>query len=122
MTTSTPPRPSSSDWGSILYLRLWRRLVAEGIPPFKILPFCFSDGHACRLDNRLPDPFKPDPSNGHWTGGLTRAEDGGLDRKLSNVFALHLHNQWDKNFPPGGWVDRLLLRRYENKLAEEGDW
>jgi len=122
MTTSTLPRPSSSDWGSILYLRLWRRLVAEGIPPFKILPFCFSDGHACRLDNRLPDPFKPDPSNGHWTGGLTRAEDGGLDHKLGNVFAVHLHNQWDKNFPPGGWVDRLLLRRYENKLAEAGDW
>ncbi len=122
MTTSTPPRPSSSDWGSILYLRLWRRLVAEGIPPFKILPFCFSDGHACRLDNRLPDPFEPDPSNGHWTGGLTRAEGGGLDRKLSNVFAVHLHNRWDKNFPPGGWVERLLLRRHETKLAEEGDW
>jgi hypothetical protein len=27
---------------------------------------------------------------------LTRAQDGGLDRKLGNVFAVHLHNQWDK--------------------------
>ena len=120
MTTSTAPRPSSSDWGSILYLRLWRRLVAEGIPPFKILPFCFSDGHACRLDNRLPDPFEPDPSDGHWTKGLTRADGGGLDDKLGKVFAVHLHNRWDKNFPPDGWVDRLLLRRYEKKLIEEG--
>ncbi|KAI0000475.1 glycosyltransferase family 32 protein [Russula vinacea] len=122
MTTSTPPRSSSSDWGSILYLRLWRRLVAEGIPPFKILPFCFSDGHACRLDNRLPDPFESDPSDGHWTGGLTRADGGGLDRKLSKVFAVHLHNRWEKSFPTGGWVDRLLLRRYEKKLAEDGGW
>ncbi|KAH8995648.1 hypothetical protein EDB92DRAFT_2084485 [Lactarius akahatsu] len=118
MATSTKPRPSSTDWGSILYLRLWRRLVAEGIPPFKILPFCFSDARACRLDNRLPDPFEPDPSDGHWTNGLTRAEDGGLDRKLAKVFAVHLHNQWEKSFPPGGWVERLLLHRYEKKLAK----
>ena len=85
-----------------MYSLLWRRLVAEGIPPFKLLPFCTSDGHACRLDNRLPDPFEPDPSNGHWTGGLTHAHDGGLDRKLSNVFAVHLHNQRDKNLPADG--------------------
>ena len=118
MATSTSPRPSSTDWGSILYLRLWRRLVAEGIPPFKILPFCFSDGRACRLDNRLPDPFEPDPSDGQWTNGLTRVEGGGLDSKLMKVFAVHLHNQWEKSFPPGGWVQRLLLHRYEEKLAE----
>jgi hypothetical protein len=36
------------------------------------------------------------------------------------VFAVHLHNQWEKNFPPGGWVERLLLRRYEKKLAGDG--
>jgi hypothetical protein len=118
MATSTPPRPSSTDWGSILYLRLWRRLVAEAIPPFKILPYCFSDGRACRLDNRLPDPFEPDPNDGHWTNGLTRVEGGGLDSKLAKVFAVHLHNQWEKSFPPGGWVQRLLLHRYEEKLAE----
>jgi hypothetical protein len=67
-------------------------------------------------------PIEPDPSIGHWTGGLTRAQDGGLDRKLGNVFAVHLHNQWDKNFPPDVWVERLLLRRYEKKLAGEGGW
>ncbi|KAF8271295.1 hypothetical protein EI94DRAFT_1657690 [Lactarius quietus] len=117
MATSTSPRPSSTDWGSILYLRLWRRLVAEGIPPFKILPFCFSDGRTCRLDNRLPDPFEPDPSDGHWTNGLTREEGGGLESTLAKVFAVHLHNQWEKSFPAGGWVQRLLLHKYEEKLA-----
>jgi len=124
MATSTPPRPSSFDWGAILYLRLWRRLVAEGIPPFKVLPFCFTDGTSCRLDNRLPDPFEPDPSDGHWTAGLTRVDGGGLDLKLRNVFAVHLHNRWEKSFPPGGWVDRLLLQRHEKELAEQEqkDW
>jgi hypothetical protein len=69
-----------------------------------------------------PRPIQARPQNGHWTGGLTRAEDGGLDCKLGSVFAVHLHNQWEKNILPGVWVDRLLLRRYENKLAEEGGW
>ncbi|KAI0048283.1 glycosyltransferase family 32 protein [Auriscalpium vulgare] len=117
MVTSTPPRSSSTDWGAILYLRLWRRLVAEGVPPFKILPFCFSDGRACRLDNRLPDPFEEDPSDAHWSFGLNRTEGGGLDQKLGKVFAVHLHNQWDKQFPSGGWVERLLLKRYDQKLG-----
>lgn len=62
MASSPPPRKDSTDWGALLYLKLWRRLVAGGIPPFKILPFCFSDGRACRLDNRIPDPFEPDGS------------------------------------------------------------
>jgi len=91
--------------------------VAEGIPPFKILPFCFSDARSCRLDNRLPDPFKPDPST--WGGGRSLADGGPLDDVLSKVFSVHLHNQWDKDFPRGGWVDRLLLRRYEANLSPE---
>jgi hypothetical protein len=49
-------------------------------------------------------------------------EDGGLDRRLGNVFAVHLHNRWEKSFPPDGWVDRLLLRRYEEKLAGDLGW
>ncbi|KAI0266657.1 glycosyltransferase family 32 protein [Gloeopeniophorella convolvens] len=117
MATSTPPRASSTDWGAILYLRLWRRLVAAGVPPFKILPWCFSDGRSCRLDNRLPDPFEPDPPDALWTGGLSVADGGTLDGVLRSVFAVHLHNQWEKSFPPGGWIDRLLLRRYDEKLA-----
>ncbi|KIJ61869.1 hypothetical protein HYDPIDRAFT_115351 [Hydnomerulius pinastri MD-312] len=116
MATSKPPRADSTDWGALLYLKLWRRLLAAGIPPFKILPFCFSDGRTCRLDNRLPDPFEPDKSSGKWTMGLGLEEGGGLDQTLGKVFSLHLHNQWEKEFPKGGWVERLLLKKYEQKL------
>ncbi|KAH7887059.1 glycosyltransferase family 32 protein [Phlebopus sp. FC_14] len=119
MATSTPPRSPSTDWGAILYLRLWRRLLAESIPPFKILPFCFSDPLACRLDNSVPDPFKPDRADGQWAGGHGLEEGGGLDRALQQIFAVHLHNRWDKEFPKGGWVDRLLLTRYEERLREK---
>lgn len=117
MVTSQPPRKGTTDWGALLYLKLWRRLIAAGVTPFKVLPFCFSDARSCRLDNRLPDPFTPDPKNGQWTMGLTREEGGGLDRALKRVFSLHLHNQWEKAYPVGGWVERLLLKRYEAALS-----
>ncbi|KAF8068812.1 glycosyltransferase family 32 protein [Lyophyllum atratum] len=116
MANSPPPRIHSTDWGSLLYLKLWRRLIAHAIPPFKVLPFCFSDGRSCRLDNRLPDPFAPDNRAGKWTMGLGLEEGGGLDEVLGKVFGVHLHNQWEKGFPSGGWVERLLLRRYEQRL------
>ncbi|KAF8439003.1 glycosyltransferase family 32 protein [Boletus edulis BED1] len=119
MATSSPPHPGSTDWGSLLYLKLWRRLLAAHIPPFKILPFCFSDARACRLDNRLPDPFEPDRSSRKWTMGLGLEAGGGLDQTLSKVFSVHLHNQWEKAFPKGGWVERLLLARYEEELEEK---
>lgn len=118
MATSTPPNPGSTDWGALLYLKLWRRLLAAHIPPFKILPFCFSDPRACRLDNRLPEPFEPDRSNGKWTMGLGLEAGGALDQTLGKVFSVHLHNQWEKSFPKGGWVERLLLARYEERLKE----
>ncbi|KAF8627348.1 hypothetical protein AX15_004418 [Amanita polypyramis BW_CC] len=116
MTTSRPPRSGSTDWGSILYLKLWRRLIAAGVPPFKILPFCFNDGRSCRIDNRIPDPFAPDHGSGKWTMGLGLEKGGGLDHVLHKVFGIHLHNQWEKEFPSGGWVDRLLLRRFDDIL------
>lgn len=120
MATSSPPRSGSTDWGSLLYFKLWRRLVAASIPPFKVLPFCFSDGRSCRLDNRLPDPFVPDNSAGKWTMGLGLEEGGGLDNVLNKkIFGVHLHNQWEKAFPSGGWVERLLLKKYENKLGKK---
>lgn len=62
MAHDPPPRAASTDWGSLMYQKLWRRLVHAGHKPFKILPFCFTDGQTCRLDNRLPDPFGADPS------------------------------------------------------------
>jgi len=116
MATSPPPGKTSTDWGSLLYFKLFRRLVASSVPPFKILPFCFSDGRSCRLDNRLPDPFKPDNKKGLWTFGLGLEEGGGLDQALGKVFGVHLHNQWEKSFPRGGWVERLLLKRYDERL------
>lgn len=118
MATSSPPRPGSTDWGALLYFKLWRRLLAAHIPPFKSLPFCFSDARACRLDNRLPDPFEPDRSSGKWTMGLGLETGGALDQTLGKVFSVHLHNQWEKAFPKSGWVERLLLARYEEKLKE----
>lgn len=117
MASSAPPRSGSTDWGSTLYYKLWRRLIAASIPPFKVLPFCFSDGRSCRLDNRLPDPFVADDKNGKWTFGLGLEEGGGLDKALGHVFGVHLHNQWEKPYPNGGWVERLLLKKYDAKLG-----
>lgn len=45
-------------------------------------------------------------------------EGGRLDKALGKVFAVHLHNQWEKRFPEGGWVERLLLKRYDKRLGE----
>ncbi|KAI0370565.1 hypothetical protein BV20DRAFT_966472 [Pilatotrama ljubarskyi] len=117
MATSPPPRKGTTDWGALLYLKLRRRLLAAGIPPFKVLPFCFSDARSCRLDNRLPDPFAPDPADGRWTMGYGRELGGELDQALGKVFAVHLHNQWEKPYPKGGWVERLLLQRYDERIS-----
>lgn len=115
MITSPPPRAGSTDWGSLLYFKLWRRLVANGIPPFKILPFCFSDARSCRMDNRLPDPFVKDGRT--WADGLgLQGDNSPLQKTLEKVFAVHLHNQWEKVFPPNGWVERYLLRKYDSVL------
>ncbi|BGP39842.1 hypothetical protein JCM10450v2_003812 [Rhodotorula kratochvilovae] len=103
MATSPPPARNSVDWGSRLYHKVWRSLVAHGIAPFKILPYCFTDGVSCRLDNRLPDPFA-----GKERWGKGRWED--LQSKVGSVWAVHLHNRWDKNFPKGGWVDEMILK------------
>ncbi|KAJ6620707.1 glycosyltransferase family 32 protein [Mycena sp. CBHHK59/15] len=119
IATSDAPRPGSTDWGALLYLKLWRTLVAGSVPPFKVLPFCFSDARSCRLDNRLPDPFTADDVRGNrmgmWNGGM--GEGGKLDSALQKVFGVHLHNQWEKAFPDGGWVERLLLKGYESRLS-----
>lgn len=109
MAQSDPPHSSSTDWGSLLYLKLWRRLVEGSIPPFKVLPWCFTDARLCRMDNRLPDPLVPDGDDKNWKYGLE--EGGRLDRILSQIFAVHLHNRWDKDFPEESWIRRLLLDR-----------
>ncbi|KAJ3868974.1 glycosyltransferase family 32 protein, partial [Lentinula novae-zelandiae] len=123
MATDSPPRPHSTDWGSTLYLKLYRRLLRGGVRPFKVLPWCFTDGRSCRLDNRLPDPFKEDQKAGISCMGLGMGTEivytgnpPALARALSQIFGIHLHNQWEKNFPEKGWVERLLLQRYEAVL------
>ncbi|EIN08383.1 hypothetical protein PUNSTDRAFT_126451 [Punctularia strigosozonata HHB-11173 SS5] len=154
MANSPPPRASSTDWGSLLYLKLYRRLLAAAspaAPPFKVLPWCFTEGRSCRLDNRLPDPFAGDDQAWRWFDRLSSPssssskssksmkdeaefgvggrgwwpfgdngkilEGGRLDTALGRVFGVHLHNQWEKVFPKDGWVERLLLKRYEEKLG-----
>lgn len=120
MAAAAPPRKGSNDWGSLLYLKLWRRLVAAGVPPFRVLPWCFTDGRACTRDLQFPDPFTPDPADAQWTLGMTRAAGGGLEKAVRNVFSVHLHNQYDKAFPEGGWVRRFLLDGYDEKLKQQG--
>lgn len=110
MANDPAPRQGTTDWGSRLYHKVWRRLLANSIKPFKILPYCFTDGHNCRLDNRLPDSFGKSESG--W--GKGRAEE--LRTKVESVFAVHLHNQWDKEFPQKGWVRTLILSKVEEAV------
>lgn len=122
MANDPSPRQGTTDWGSNLYHKVWRRLVANSITPFKILPYCFTDGYSCRLDNRLPDPFGKSESS--W--GKGRAEE--LRKKVKSAFAVHLHNQWEKEFPPKGWVRTLILdeveeavKRYRRSDGSDGE-
>ncbi|WVQ85505.1 hypothetical protein IAT38_007670 [Cryptococcus sp. DSM 104549] len=107
MATSPLPKPNTFTWGSHLYAKLHRALIAGGTRPFAVLPWCFADPRNCRTDNRFPDPFLPDPpafAGVDW-------EDGGrstLEKKVGDVWTVHLHNQWSKKFPEGGWIERLL--------------
>ncbi|KAK4705316.1 hypothetical protein P7C70_g889, partial [Phenoliferia sp. Uapishka_3] len=105
MTNDPPPRKGTTDWGSHLYQKVWRRLVSSGIKPFKILPYCFTDGYSCRLDNRLPDPF----ASRDYSWGTGRGP--ALRKKVENIWAVHLHNRWDKQFPKKGWVKTLILEK-----------
>ncbi|GJN89210.1 hypothetical protein Rhopal_002189-T1 [Rhodotorula paludigena] len=106
MATSPPPAQNSVDWGSRLYHKVWRSLLARGTRPFKVLPYCFTDGVSCRLDNRLPDPFGERGAEKRW--GRGRWED--VQSKVRSVWAVHLHNRWDKTFPEKGWVDQMIVK------------
>ncbi|OXB38569.1 hypothetical protein LQV05_002568 [Cryptococcus neoformans] len=116
MATSPLPKPNTFTWGSHLYAKLHRHLIAANKRPFAVLPWCFSDPRNCRLDNRFPDPFAPDPSTFAgipWSSSQDGSHGGKsgrelLEEKSSHVYSIHLHNQWSKSFPAGGWVERLL--------------
>lgn len=116
MAHGPTPRPKSTDWGSVLYHQLHRRLLQAGIRPFAILPYCFTDPRSCRYDNRLPDPFlKRDDK--YITSEIGRKQ---LEYMVESVFSIHLHNQWDKIWPRGGWMDRLVVKPLEEKWSALG--
>ncbi|GAA5960756.1 hypothetical protein JCM3765_007322 [Sporobolomyces pararoseus] len=118
MSTSSPPTKNSVDWGSRLYHKVYRSLIDSSIKPFKILPYCFTDGVSCRLDNRLPDPFDSQTLLGTNKWGKGRWEQ--VKWKLENVWAVHLHNRWDKGFPKGGYIDEMVLKPIEEKKSAKG--
>lgn len=115
MAHDPPPRKGTTDWGSRLYHQVWRRLVAAGHRPFKILPYCLTDGRSCRLDTRLPDPFAPLTAKERKKWGEGR--NSRLRKKVRSVFAIHLHNQWAKRFPVNGWVKELVLAPLDEAKA-----
>nr|XP_031859368.1 uncharacterized protein CI109_005209 [Kwoniella shandongensis]KAA5526440.1 hypothetical protein CI109_005209 [Kwoniella shandongensis] len=113
MSSSPLPKPNTFTWGSHLYSKLHRRLIAAHIKPFSVLPWCFSDPRNCRLDNRFPDPFDSDPKDfagTPWDADSDAGKSGRevLEAKVGDIWSIHLHNQWQKAFPKGGWIERLL--------------
>lgn len=112
-SSKTPPRSSSTDWGSLLYHQVHRRLLQAGHKPFSVLPYCLTDPRSCRLDNRLPDPFEKDNT---WI--KSQAGEGELKYKLESIFAIHLHNQWEKAFPKDGWMQKFVVDDIEKKWKD----
>lgn len=110
MANDPPPRQGTTDWGSLLYHKVWRRLLDNSIKPFKILPYCFTDGFSCKLDNRLPDPFGPKD----WSWGIGKMES--LEVKIRSVWAVHLHNRWELSLPTDGWVAHLILSKVDESV------
>jgi hypothetical protein len=113
MATGPAPRQGTTDWGSLLYHQLFRRLLKAGERPFTVLPYCLTDSRSCRLDNRLPDPFEKDDS---WISSQAGAEE--LKTKLNSIFSIHLHNQWQRQFPRNGWMNRLVVSEVESRWKE----
>ncbi|ORX34120.1 hypothetical protein BD324DRAFT_583712 [Kockovaella imperatae] len=113
MASSPLPKPNTFTWGSHLYSKLHRRLLANHQKPFAVLPWCFADPRNCRADIRFPDPFGPDPE--YWggrrwdgRGEVGRSGREMFEEKVGYVFTIHLHNQWKKDFTKNGWVSKLL--------------
>ncbi|KAI9604266.1 hypothetical protein H4Q26_003880 [Puccinia striiformis f. sp. tritici PST-130] len=106
------PRKASTDWGQHLYYKTYRNLISAGITPFKVLPYCFTDGRSCSLRDRVPDPFEID----HFSSSNSKSKQDDWDAqvlvKLNGLFSIHLHNQWHKQFPKNGWVYRLYINHW----------
>lgn len=112
MAALPPPKPNTLNWGAHLYHHLHRRLLNGEQTPFSILPWCFTDPQNCRRDIAIPSPFLPDPAvwrGRSWSGGASDE----LENRIGSVFSVHLHNQWTKPIPEGGWLDRLVQSQAE---------
>ncbi|EGF98548.1 uncharacterized protein MELLADRAFT_95609 [Melampsora larici-populina 98AG31] len=114
MSQGTPPRPASTDWGQHLYYKVYRSLISSGVTPFKVLPFCLTDGRSCTLRDRLPDPFASLQEESRWKWSKERWDQ--VEERLKGVFSIHLHNQWDKSFPKDGWIRRMYVERWPKEL------
>ncbi|CAO3580727.1 unnamed protein product [Absidia cylindrospora] len=90
------PRPNSIDWGGYAYYKVYRRLLHNGIRPWSVLPWCFTDSMVCAPTNSMPNAF---------------VETEFSERRLLQTFAYHWHNQWKKE--PGS-LFRFLESRHKN--------
>jgi hypothetical protein len=64
-----------------------------------------------------PPPRPRARGGGHSVGADASRRAGLLDIALGRVFGVHLHNQCEKAFPKGGWIECLLLDRYDKMLG-----
>ncbi|KAI8333668.1 hypothetical protein BC941DRAFT_434147 [Chlamydoabsidia padenii] len=90
------PRPNTIDWGGYMYYRVYRRLLHNGIRPWSVLPWCFTDSNVCKPSNSMPNAF---------------IETEFDQQRLLQTFAYHWHNQWKKE--PGS-LFRFLENRHRN--------
>ncbi|KAL0075086.1 hypothetical protein J3Q64DRAFT_1764356 [Phycomyces blakesleeanus] len=81
MANGPLPRKDSIDWGGYLYYRIYRRLLHNGIQPWSVLPWCFTDPMVCTPFNSMPNAF---------------VETEFPTDRLLQSFAYHWHNQWKK--------------------------
>lgn len=103
MFHSRAARPSEK-WTDTLSL-LWFSLVAEDLPPFEILPYCFIGGQRCRRPATLPDPFVVSPK---WN---TRNDTSEWEH-LRTVFGLYIRDI-KRLSALEKWINRLIADRYE---------
>ncbi|KAI8459061.1 hypothetical protein BY996DRAFT_6430032 [Phakopsora pachyrhizi] len=119
MSKKPEPRPASTDWGQHLYHRLYRSLINSRVRPFKVLPYCLTDGRSCNLKDRIPDPFVSFEEESSWGWSPDRWKQFKLKR-LDPIFSIHLHNQWSKQFDKRGWVSRFFISNWESDLKFKG--
>jgi hypothetical protein len=93
------PRPNTIDWGGYMYYRVYRRLLHNGIRPWSVLPWCFTDSNVCKPSNSMPNAF---------------VEADFDEKRLLQTFAYHWHNQWKKE--PGS-LFRFLENRHKDALG-----